>query len=1188
VVYILMPYFSKSRNLSFSFDFIPYLTGRIVVSDFQPRSIRTDSKSMIMLWLTNIRRLPWPFSTPSIQFTIGNLTKPVSYVLSSNTSVTVISISVTGSFRSTSNINFSVFDAERGINSASKDVIVQVVSLPAPAITSVYPQTVPSFESNSLSVIISHAHVEMIETVDTYLIGETESEGYVAVAAVHSNISSIYSIDSERVGVHLRHAPCVSAGNLIFTFRQGTTPLANFSITVVSRELPLVEHVSPSAVKVSTNAQQVSVYLKSFPTASCGTYGSCFEQALSLRASCKSRLARVLDHVEIGGLLTLTIEPPPLTTAGVAQCFINAFDSTGRAVTAHFSIGYEGVYTASPVDGLTQGGGTVTVTAVGLGLSDVTEAAQLDVSFCGVLGTVLRVNYDVVATSIAAIVQPPAMAQAGACEGRLSVKQPATFGSFPFVYFDRPTASASPMRASQDGATGLGYGGGSTKLLVRGFPRIESVENVLVIFGALECDGTICRVLNVVNYDSVTVIEVSVPACPGCGRVDIMVTYKGTETAPAEFHHLTNLTFAKKRASAPFVYFQSTFAVASVFYCDICHSPYCVQNGACGDARLPQVGSAPSGGLGRLTLHVDGAYARARSALDVSEWEASVVFDGSVLCPFRVAYDVDGSRIALECSLPDTPLVGSVAGVLYLRPGASALPCKALFAVNFAAADQQILCLSPTGAPVACRIFTGVQPLRVLVTGLPLRVGVALTDASEDLMLALDGRSVVVRAVTSYNGSAAAITLTTPYLLGPARVVNLEVGLSSRPGAAAIVAIALQVPPAIASAAFAASLTAIDVAFDVPTDRCAEDACSNNCTCLLAFASAARLGSCASCVWGSDSDLAILLGAGATIAPGDPLAFAPCLVGADGVRPASLLSTVVAAPALVVAPNVRIDGPSAVDVCSGLEAVATADSPREVVYSWGCANDAALDAALRSVTGSRLILPAGAPELAFAGKTYVIRARATDFIGSRSAWATLAVLRLARPAPRIQFEAPVVLVRQGEDAVLVARAIFSACPTPRAPLIFTWSQAAGPPLPASTGLSAVSLPQIVIPGEVLRAGSTYRFAVRAASRDDPAGVAFGECAVTVLNRPLVAKIAGGTALERTSGAELTLDASASSDLDSEGEDGRGTVGLEFEWTCAVARARCRMTNGSKLALAAVPVLVNSRPGSRSASTAFFV
>ncbi len=82
-----------------------------------------------------------------------------------------------------------------------------------------------------------------------------------------------------------------------------------------------------------------------------------------------------------------------------------------------------------------------------------------------------------------------------------------------------------------------------------------------------------------------------------------------------------------------------------------------------------------------------------------------------------------------------------------------------------------------------------------------------------------------------------------------------------------------------------------------------------------------------------------------------------------------------------------------------------AGSPRPVVYTWGCANDDALDALLQAAgasgAGNQVRVAAGAAELGQSGKTYAVRVRATDFLGNTGQWATLMVLRAARAVPQV-------------------------------------------------------------------------------------------------------------------------------------------------------------------------------------------
>ena len=736
IIYISMQFFSTTRAGSFAFEFVPFLTGKLNVTGFDPSAVSAVSDLNLVVHITNIRKLPRPFFAAAIQFVFQGNVIPATAVLSSDSTETVVTLSLSGPFTGNAFLELSAFDVNRGLDSASDLFTVAVMASRDPVLKSFYPTSLVAYdESTVLRAIVAYVQLFSIDSAIASLVGDIVSD-------VSINISTAYVLNSEDIALVL-NVPAVGPGQLQVALQQGGMTVVNFSVKVSPRDMPTVTLVSPAAVTIASNPQPVSLYLKNFPSPSCGFGKSCFAQAIALQVSCAGRLGNIVGHTEQSGILTLTLTPPALRAAGIAMCAVHAYDSAGRDISAGFQINYMTVVAVSPVDGSSTGGSLVALSILGFGLSNVSSPSQLAVSFCGITAVVNNVAFDPSTTAITATAQVPAGPSSSTCACSVAVAIPLRSAAFQFRYYDPPTAAASPATAAQDGLT---TGGPATvSLLLRNFPSIASAEDVAVSFGGQRCDGSVCRILGVTNGVSVAIVSVTVPACAGCANADITITYIGVQPAPDGFDPAGIFSFTTKQATASFVYFKRVPSVAAALFCAVCSpSMFCARNGVCGDGSTPRQGAAPSGGAGRLTLYVDGARAPVAQGVraDVVGWLSSVMFDGSLPAVVRAVYDVDGSRIAVECELPAGLSGTATIGVVTLGPpGGARLGAvySARFSLALYSAAQVVACLADangTVAVAACRGPTGAAlPLRLLVINLPLRPSGSLVDAGNDVQV---------------------------------------------------------------------------------------------------------------------------------------------------------------------------------------------------------------------------------------------------------------------------------------------------------------------------------------------------------------------------------------------------------------------------------------------------------------------
>ena len=1064
-------------------------------------------------------------------------------------------------------LSFSVFDMQRGLLSASDPVEVQVFTA-EPRIKSAYPTILPSYKySENIRVILQNIGDNVVGFVQGRSVSLKDLDFRI-------NVSSTTQLDQKNTAYMLALPP-VAPGEFSVVFNNGMKEIANFSLTIYDRTMPSVGLVTPTSVKVGDSPQLISVFLSNFPTSICGATAACFEQTLDLQVSCLGKKGHVESHSEPNGLLMLEIIPPAFTQAGQIQCTVSAFVVTGKKISASFGLYYQAVATIIPIDAPTTGGTLLTVSALGFGMGGASDPSLVSVLLCGKKATIEDVLFDVESTMLSVAAYAPAQSMPGTCEGSISIAGYSLTCNFLFNYFGAPIGEASPARAAQDGSTATGEK--SLEIALTNFPPLGSLQDITVGFGSQTCDDLVCSVESFNNFATLSSITVTIPVCVGPSAIDISVVYVGNEAVPAGFDPLGNYTFAKRAAIIPFTYYQKPLQVVSIFYCDLCNEGYCLQNGLCHDFRQPLVGAAPAGGSGRLTLYLDGAFGHGGVQSSVSDWTISVAFGDSPAVNADTAYLLDGSLIAVESELTEDGPAGDMLVTLSVLSSGSSLVRSAIFSMSFFSPNIRIECFTVNGlnSSAGCQGTTGAQQLvRIAAKNLPVRSGSTLSDAGADVQVVFDGIPIAFASVTALEGSSAIIEFLTQQVTGPSRSVLYSVSLRSQPSAFAVGIFSIVMPTSVVSARFEAVLTSVLIAFDSPTSRCVS--CGNDCSCIFKDSTAVLLAgpdSRASCVWTADGSLSVVLGAGASLIPGDNLVFDTCLTGADGRQLPYPLGAIVAAPAIPTAPTISLNGPSSVDPCSPLELVATAYSPRDLVYMWSCTNDMEVDAILNLVSGSRLSFAAGTSELPITDKTYEIRVRAVDFIGTSSPWATLSVYKSARASPQVQFSIPIVQVILGQDVTLEGQAVFSLCPTPRTQLKFSWSQTGGAPLGKAADLVGTSQPQILIPGSALKAGGQYRFALQVTSSVDASSLSLGSCVVLVQRQPLNAVIAGGTSLQRSAAAPIFLDASGSQDPSSSST----SAGMSFTWTCKVLAgsllSQCRTIDGSPIVLNSSATLV---------------
>jgi len=273
----------------------------------------------------------------------------------------------------------------------------------------------------------------------------------------------------------------------------------------------------------------------------------------------------------------------------------------------------------------------------------------------------------------------------------------------------------------------------------------------------------------------------------------------------------------------------------------------------------------------------------------------------------------------------------------------------------------------------------------------------------------------------------------------------------------------------------------------------------------------------------------------------------------------TVLATLSATPVLTV------KGIDTIDPCSPLELTGVLiGASRNTVYQWNCLNDDTLDSYLQLVSGNTLFIEAGTPQMTTLDKRYVIQVIATDFLGKSSDPVLITIFKSSKAVPALAFSPPSASSYVDQSVFIKGEAMFSPCATEQVDLIFDWSQTAGPAVPAS--YLRTGLPQIVFPKNVLQAGATYVFRLRATMSNDLSLSVRSSFTLKMLHRPLLAIIDGGSSKTNSRYLPLVLSGANSRDLD------LGTSvpqGLTYTWTCsylngAISTACRNETTGSPL------------------------
>jgi hypothetical protein len=858
-----------------------------------------------------------------------------------------------------------------------------------------------------------------------------------------------------------------------------------------------------------------------------------------------------------------------------------------------------------PMDGLLQGGSTVTVSARGWFSKDEPpkfwtqaeiDTANLVVAFADHAATLISVEQD--ADQLVAVVKAPASSDTGNVPGSISADNIANHpkvSRFMFSYFKAPTVSSiTPSRATLLGKTTSGDGR-SVLLKILNAPLVESPSDMEVHFDSVLCGaGRSCGVVEMkngqVNGANQLQLRLVVPPVPAAGDVSVIVSFvqMAADRSP-------------KMARTKLQYYIPLPTLLSARWCKSCSvgARTCLVMGACGGGEAPIENQLPLSGGGTIILVVRNPQMNFKFAQHdgSTQHEVSLTLGEAGYGSFqRVAMgdgtlhdgQVTGSELVVfEFGIPSLFSPAGEELLISILPSGDLAPKTASIPFTFFDDRISLECLSGCEGSAL-----GLGSTLVALTNFPLDSDLSLRDQISCTYGAFAATNLAF-AEPQAHSECSESGVTCLHLTQPACdacifdrgafEVQLSVTMKTDAAKGAMTSFTYWSAPIILFARMNSVGTEVTLNFDQDTNMASMEGKDTSCTSILNDNTISKLADTGAqdveCIWASPDSLSIFLGNGATLAP-DQLVQVKTgvLKSSNAVSEASVATIAVQGPEFPVKPVVSLQGTAAIDPCSELWLTALADSPRDITFRWSCSNDATLNAKLSQVTGAELYLAEGTAEMTVLDKSYDISVTATDFLGTTSDPVILSVLKMSSAAPKLTFDPPTntLEVFREEDVLVKVVAEFSKCPIDKGSLVFEWTLASRSFI-RSTGDDVFSTDasvfqavgsQLLIPGGILDAAAQYTFAVNAYMQNDPSKTSQGAFTMEVRKHELVASIRGGAGISASTTRALVLDASDSMDPDFTGT-GQDEL-LSFEWSCSIMEAGlanpCRNKVGAQLTL----------------------
>ena len=710
-------------------------------------------------------------------------------------------------------------------------------------------------------------------------------------------------------------------------------------------------------------------------------------------------------------------------------------------------------------------------------------------------------------------------------------------------------ASVQPAMATVGGYSGSGN---SITVAVSNLPQVNSIADVLFAFqayGALSSMST--SVLSFEQALGVTYFSVVVP--PLSSNVNVQA---------AIFLSFPRTGYETRSASiSSFSYYVPQPSIQSIRWCQDCNMGMaCILNGRCGNQEKPLYSTVPLRESGYLILTLQNAFNVSvsgppdpslfslqigvnqlirRSLWRISSKSNSFGNFATVVLEFFLGNISETSQCSVELisrSFPSMKLDG-----LTCFDQTMTLQCRDALSFNLSS------CAGPANQPPDGFYFVA----RVL--------GPFILQQHEMPIVTFGGIAAISVDKVNNESNFIDFRIRSPSYAVASGSATVSLLISSPDGSSQLSAswTFWQVPLPIA-ANFDTLGTRIAVLFDQDTNNGGMGFMEKNCSILLDTTSVNLLSGNpmnSMCSWVTNQQFTIVLGSGATLKPNDVLKFLGGKI--KSLNGLSLYSkdfvVQVAVPSLLKAPVITLIGPTVVDPCASLTIYAAGISPRALMYRWSCVNDILLDQYLQNLPpASSIVLLPGTPEMKTTGMTYIISAVATDFFGSSSVPATIAVLKQGFPAPSLVFTPSSFFIFRNQPVLISGVAQFSNCPVPHGALQYSWRLSSGPSLAdaAVKAVNASTSPQLFLPANSLQAGANYLFTLHLQMASDSTIFSEASCSVSVGLLPVLARIAGGSKATRSNASTWILDASASQDLDKT-DVPASRQNLVFVWSCSL-------------------------------------
>jgi len=1137
------------QSAYFDFEYTPVIMGNPTIASFEPRKIVAQVETEIKVRLLNFPKIVDMLGgVAQIQVAVQAKGNPVVKAITIKSSTFESSLLILSlEMQEAGEAQVSLYHISSGPD-ATISFVVLVLSKAVPHVTSFFPLVGRAGESRRIRVSVKDLPVIEVSSLTVYVFFKEQQ-----LAVRSTKVEDLRSQGAGFVTVSLL-IPGIDIppnGGPAEIILESGDMRADFTMGFDSRTTPQVIDVSPASLDVTTVGANIDVYLSNAPSLSC---------AAGCSVTFGTAVGSVISFSFNNGVTRVKIRAPNRKIVGSHQVKLL---SNVANVLFTFPITLPGAL-VEPVDGTCNGASSVTIIALGWGQS-TTDLNNISVSFNDQPSTISKIIYSIAnttwsGTSIVAKV-PDLGLDRGMASGVIKLNE-MLLSFFSFECFAVASGYVFPARATLQGKT-THADGRSVDIWLSNFPHVSKPSDLRITFGTIKCDGINCALLAFENSVQGVRVTVSAPLSPYVDEVDLEIVFTGSHGSSIKSVNKLQVStsrFSERKISMKFDFFLPTPSLSSARWCQKClGSKPCIENDRCADGSRPIANSVPFSGMGVVTLVIRDIVP-VQGSLPVPTANVRIQFNGDQFGTLhRVVYSSETAS-SFEFRFPQGLPVGDCFADVIVTPDTDVSFFQTFrFVLQIFNDRVQLDCEAPSECMGSS---AGGNRFNVLLKDFPLTLSGGLdvrfgsTSATAVTVLETDMKRTKI-SVTSPAFDCALCQVSN----GIARV-TLAVNLGGVRIGQTIYS--YRSPPRLVAAIFDSSMTSIELKFDQPINR-GGILNVNGCACGILFEkpSLDMLGEKARCVWQSNECFVVFLASDASVLPGNKLVLKSSSLTSENGQSASVDSWIVVAKPLVMkAPSVMIVGPARIDVCTSLDLRSAVSSPRQVSYTWRCANDATTDVFLRTVSSSALFMSEGTPEMPTLEKSYQIVLSVTDFFGMESEPYLFFLTKTRNPTPTLQFVPSTLTLFQDQEANVRAEATFSACPVPQSDLIFTWKQISGPRIPEHYLNSGN--PRFYAPPNVLEPGSEFELVSTLSMQGQPAVEN-----VFILRtgiRPLVTLITG--APDKQIFAKVGFVLSAEESFDPNMKDSADRTGLIFRWLCEMTEdsvvVPCRNASGGSL------------------------